>query len=99
MLPERGAVEPEIGGGSQADGIGAGVQDVDAERLTQAVQGAAQAGAGLAPIALGPEHGRQSIAAVPLAADRQVDQQRQRLAQVQLDRPSVALQPWLAEDE
>jgi hypothetical protein len=32
------------------------------------------------------------------AAHRQVDQQRQGFAQVQLDRRSVALQPWLAKD-
>ena len=75
------------------------VEEVVANRLGQAMEDAAQAGAALALVALGPEQGRQRVAAVRPATHRQVDQQRQGFAQVQLDRSSFALQPWLAEDE
>jgi hypothetical protein len=99
VLPKRGAVEPEVRGGKQADGFGAAVEDVGAEGLIEAMQGAAQAGAALARIALGPQQGGEMVAAVALAADRQVDQQRHCFAQVQFERPAVALETWLAQDQ
>jgi hypothetical protein len=83
----------------QADGIGAGVQHVLANRLVQAVQGAAQARAALAPITLGPQHRRERVAAVCLTTHHEVDEQRQRLAQLQLDWSSVALQARGAQDQ
>ena len=99
MLPERGAIKPEVGGRVQADGLRFALQDVVANRLCQTVQGAAQARAALAPIALGPEHGRERVAAVRLIIHCEVDQQRQRFAQVQVRRLAVALHAWLAENE
>ncbi len=83
----------------QADGIGAGVQNIVAEHLVEAVQGAAQAGAAFAPITFGPQEGRQRIAAVRLATHCEVYQQRQGFAQVQLDWRFIALQPRLAQDK
>jgi hypothetical protein len=60
--------------------------------LDQAVEGAAQPGAAVASVALGPEQRRQGLAGVRPARHGQVDQQRQRPPQVQLDWPITSLQ-------
>jgi hypothetical protein len=99
VLAERGAVKPQVGVELQADGLGSAVKNVVANRLAEAVERTAQAGAGFPPIALGPQQGRQRVATVQLATHRQVHQQRQRFAQVQLERPTIALQARLAENE
>jgi hypothetical protein len=67
--------------------------------VTEAVERAAQAAAALALVDVGPEQGGQRLAAVGTVADRDVDEQGQRPAQVQLDGPAVALEAGRAEDE
>ena len=46
-----------------------------------------------------PEQGRQCIAAVGLAGDRQVDEQRQRLVALDVRRLAVSLQVRRSEEE
>src|SRR5262245_1647642 len=99
MLSECVAIEPEVCVGMQADGLKSAVKDLIADRLSQSMEGVAQASAALAPVALGPEQGCQRVAAMRLARHCQIDQQRQGFAQVEFDRPPVALQARGAKDQ
>ena len=70
------------------------------ERLAQVLQGAAQHCAGLAGLALRPQHGGQFVARVRPRLHRQVGQQGQRLAGAKRDRaaPPAHLRPPQQED-
>jgi hypothetical protein len=97
MLAERAAVEPQAGSGQNADGFGGDVEQRFAEGMLEAVERAAQACAAFTLVALRPEQGRKRIAALKLLVHGQVDQQRLRLAQVQLDRLAIVVQARRAE--
>src|SRR5262249_50368256 len=97
MLAERGAVEPEVNGGLQTDGLRADLEERFVQYVLEAVERAAQARAAFTVVALRPEQGCQGVATLELAAHGQVDHQRQRLAQIQRDRLTIVFQARRAE--
>ncbi len=83
--------------GPEADFLPVGVQPVVGDGLSEGMEGAAQGGPAPGRVGLGPEQSDQKVAPVALARDRQIGQQGQSLAPVQLDRHAVALDAGRAE--
>ncbi len=96
---ESPRIHPNVGLGREAEAVAVDEHDAGPERLGDEVEGAAEPGPGLAVVGLRPEQAGQGVAPLRPAGHRQVDQQRQRTPQVQLDRPPIALQAGRAQHE
>ena len=77
--------------GTQGDLIPLGVHPALAEGRVEIHERPAQPGTGALAVRIGPEQRRQRLAAVRLARDGQIGQQRQRLAPLDRDRHAIAL--------
>lgn len=91
VLLKHPNVRPGVCLGVKSDRVSTSWEYLLADGLVDAVEGAAQTGAGAALAAFRPQECRQFITAVLPLRDRQISQQCHRLAQAEIDGFSLAL--------